>query len=660
MISIRASLWSFTVLTLACGYARAEANWTAPTAAELVMTAEPKAPGASAILLSYEETDDSNSAEVTLHVRIKILTAGGFSAATVELPQSLVDSGENDQEIFARTIHRDGTVIPFKGTPQNSPLTHDGGDVLRVITFPDVEVGSILEYICHYRSQNNLLSYLVNYYAPVWHVQRRYFIKSEHFSLKAPTDKDPDFTRWVATLPPSAVLKRVKSNVVLDLADVLAIPDEELMPPEESIFYKVRFFFYNDTREKYWGTSGDRVDSVWSNFDQPHKAVTDAVHDLVLPSDSDEVKLHKIYTAVMQMENTDLTRRRTQRENKQNGTRVAKNSDDLWIAKRGDSWELTLLFVAMARAAGYEAHPMAVASRNQAVFDRNVLSWAQMDSMLAVVEVGGHNIFFDPGTRYCPFTRLAPWHANVAGISSDRKFMKLGVTPGQLFSDSRIERLADITLAADGSVSGTVKIGWLGLAGLPFRLKALREDRVEVDADMEKMTQSQMPPGIELKLGSLTGLTDGDAPLIATFTVSGAFGGITQKHMLLPFQLFESGSRPMFAAETRTQPIRFPDAYKVNDEYKLHLPPGFKVESLPESKVFRMASDIAYRTESKENIATVPNGGDTLIVLRVFGLNRVDYEISDYKALKSYFGQIASSNEAQIVLTRNAVPGTGN
>jgi hypothetical protein len=109
---MRATCVFFAALALT-GWADAQLKFTDPTAAELTMTTDPKAPGTPAIILSYEEIDDADSAEMSVHVRIKVLTEGGLSAANVEIPDRLVRNDSFEQAFFARTILRDGTIIPF-------------------------------------------------------------------------------------------------------------------------------------------------------------------------------------------------------------------------------------------------------------------------------------------------------------------------------------------------------------------------------------------------------------------------------------------------------------------------------------------------------------------------------------------------------------------
>ena len=127
------------------------------------MTAEPAAPGAAAIyLLRDERADDKLHVHIT-YVRLKVLTEKGKEYADQEI------SYEGAQfKIFGvegRTIHSDGTVIPFSGKPYQKVLEKAGKEKYKatVFTLPDVQVGSILEYryVLELRKQRGRLAPLV-------------------------------------------------------------------------------------------------------------------------------------------------------------------------------------------------------------------------------------------------------------------------------------------------------------------------------------------------------------------------------------------------------------------------------------------------------------------------------------------------------------------
>src|ERR1700694_1252104 len=73
-----ALLWSAAPLV-------SHAQFQAPTPEELRMTSDPKAPGADAVYLYREETEDDPHHFNTVYARLKILTEKGREAATIRI-----------------------------------------------------------------------------------------------------------------------------------------------------------------------------------------------------------------------------------------------------------------------------------------------------------------------------------------------------------------------------------------------------------------------------------------------------------------------------------------------------------------------------------------------------------------------------------------------
>src|SRR5271156_1371983 len=145
---VRLSLLSALISLTAA--ARADQQWTPPTPEELSMTAQPEVPGAAAVYLFREETTEDDLHMFSIYVRLKVLTEGGKEHANVELGYASFDSGSGTSitDIAGRTIHPDGTIIPFTGKPYEKLIEKTQGVKVmsKVFTLPDVEVGSIIEY----------------------------------------------------------------------------------------------------------------------------------------------------------------------------------------------------------------------------------------------------------------------------------------------------------------------------------------------------------------------------------------------------------------------------------------------------------------------------------------------------------------------------------
>src|SRR5579859_4199962 len=86
-------------------------DWQPISPDELKMTSEPAAPGAAAIILYRELKSDDNEHFEYTYYRIKILTDEGKKYADVKVAYD--NSYSHVTDIKGRTIHSDGTVIPF-------------------------------------------------------------------------------------------------------------------------------------------------------------------------------------------------------------------------------------------------------------------------------------------------------------------------------------------------------------------------------------------------------------------------------------------------------------------------------------------------------------------------------------------------------------------
>src|ERR1700726_4269659 len=82
---------------------------------ELKMTAEPKAPGAPAVILfrQVDRDDRGLTAHEDVYFRIKILTEEGRKYADVEIPYWKMNGSVVN--IHARTIRPDGSIADFGG-----------------------------------------------------------------------------------------------------------------------------------------------------------------------------------------------------------------------------------------------------------------------------------------------------------------------------------------------------------------------------------------------------------------------------------------------------------------------------------------------------------------------------------------------------------------
>ena len=645
-------------------------GWITPTPEELHMTSEPQAPGVSAIYLNREEITDDDLHMWRRYARLKILTEGGKDLGTVEVGQyqSAEHGGFTIRAIAGRTIHSDGTIIPFTGKPYEKLVERGHGfkETAKVFTLPSVEVGSIIEY--RYE-----LSYDDNFYIPPrWFVQEDLFTRHGHYvwlptnhDLISRDEKGEQLTSsiaWTPILPKGADFKNTEipggtngthRKFELTIDNVPPQVEEEFMPPVHSLGYRVLFFYtpYRSSDE-LWKTGGKRWAQSRDKFIGPGSKVKAAVSELVQPGDTDEQKLRKIYASVMKLENTRFSRERSRSEEHSQGLGEVKNTDDVWERKRGTDDQLAELFVAMARAAGMKAYVMGVTDRDQNIFLQSYFTLDQLDDLIAIVNVGGKEEFFDPGQALCPYGQLAWKHTMVQGVRQVDGGAVIAGTPFASYKESRTDRIADLTMDEHGEASGTITMSFRGAPALRWRQAHLRGDDTSMNNQLRTMLEDTMPGGMEINVTKVDHIEDYEQPLVVTYSVKGAIASSAGKRMLLPADIFEFTSKPAFSHATRENAVYFPYTYTLLDAVRIKIPAGFSVESVP------APGDIPYREkgkDGKEETAAMyqlhtESDGTSITVHRNLIMGDLIFPQDEYPNLHGFFTKFEARDHEPTVL----------
>jgi hypothetical protein len=641
-------------------------QWTEPTKEELSMTSQPDVPGAAAIYLNREEITEDKLHMWSVYTRLKVLTEKGKDYANVELNYRSTNGGGGYTvgNIAGRTIHPDGTIIPFTGKPYEKLIEKTQGYggfkyMAKVFTMPDVEVGSIIEY-------RYTLRYDDYYYiSPDWYIQSELFMRKGHYTWK-PTSAQLVSKRegreqltngisWFPILPGDSQVKMTRlppigtqeGQLIFDLNvhDVPPSPKEEYMPPIASFSYRVLFFYssYNSGAE-YWKGEGKYWAKESDKFIGPGPKVSAAVHELTSPSDSQDQKLHKLYNEVMKLENTDFTRSHDRAEDKAAGLRDIHSTDDILERKRGSGDQLAELFVAMARAAGMKAYLFSVTNRGRSIFTPAYLSMRQLDDNVAVVNVDGKERFFDPGTRYCPYGHLSWQHTFAGGIRQNDGGAEISQTPGEPYTFSRVQRVADLTMDEHGEVTGIVKMTYMGSPALRWRQRSLEGDSTSLNHELQTGLERLLPGGVEVKVGTIQNLEAYEEPLVVNYTIKGVIGAPTGKRIFLPGDLFMSNAKATFPHEKREIAVNFDYPHMTQDAVRVKLPPSIKIESVP-TKDEEQFQKFALYTLSSES---TPN---SVTVRRNFSIGEILFMPKEYPELRAFYNKFESKDQENVILT---------
>lgn len=641
------------LLLLAATPMLARAQFQAPTAEELKMTAEPKAPGAAAVYLYREETTDDTLHFHSYYERIKVLAEKGKELATVRIPYEHGEFSVTD--IQGRTIHADGTVIPLTAKPADL-MDFKSKNYQRntmVFTLPSVEVGSIIEYRLKLRYSDEIVS------SPTWDIQQEYFVQKAHYFFRP--EMGPGHiitgshgealtylmysTRMGSGQDP--VVRDQRGSYTVDVADIPALPDEDWMPPLNTLKWRVEFYYTSvGTGAAFWESAGKTWAKEAQEFSNPSGFMKKAVAEIVGPTDSDEQKATKIYAAVMKLNNTRFSRKRSEAERKAEKLKVVKSAEDVWKQQGGSDDEIALLYVALGRAAGLKVYPMQVTDRSRAIFDNRYLSTNQLNDYIAVVVLDGKEVYLDPGQKMCPFGTLHWKHSYAMGFRLTDGGPVPATTPGGNYKLSAVQQIADLTVDETGGVKGTVHFVMTGPEALHWRQMALENDQEEVQKRFKESVKELLPEGVECEFDHFMALDDYTTNLQAYVNVTGSVGTVTGKHLFLPGMFFESRAKhPFVAQDKRAVPVDVHYPKLTQDSVNYHLPAGFSVESAPTE------ANTAWPDNAILKVASATKAGSVTVV-RTLAYNYSLVDPKDYSKLHDFYQKVATADQQQLVLAK--------
>lgn len=629
------------LLCTATGFAD-DHPWAPVNPQDLQMTEFKAQAGAEAVLLYYANEIDDVAHKEFLYSRIKILNELGKRFATVEIP--LADKA-SVSDLYARTIHPDGSITEFTSQPFDKDVLRGRHVRIRVraFTLAQVTPGSIIEYRyeLHY-GDKDLRQH-------DWIVQHDLFAVKEHLLLRF--DKHYSLS-WVATngLNKSPEKNLKDGTVQMDVENVPPFEPEDQMPPENGYRLKVRFFYtsaYASSPVIFWVETGRWWASGINYFIGSHKEIKEAAEEAVGGETDPEKKLRKLYARAQQIRNLTYERDRTAREQKQEELKDPKNVVDVLKHGYGGRNAITMLFVAMARSLGFNASVVLVSSRESGFFDREMLSFGQLDSEMARVQVNGKSIFLDPGTRFCPYGVLR-WIRTATAAMDMNDPGGLISTPSADSRNSLTSRSANLVLNPDGSAKGEVRVEFSGVDALEHRLSALDTDEPGRQKELEDQLKEWLPVNAKVNMTASVGWEDENEALVALFNVEiPEYASAAGKRLLVPAALFRPKTSRVLKDGPRKYPVYYHYAFTEADSIVLELPPGYTAETVPTSQ--------SATTDFGDFSSQATSATNRVNMERTLHVNGILFQPNRYQQLREFFAKVQASDDSQTVLRQSSV-----
>jgi hypothetical protein len=650
------------ILSTLTMHASAKADdWPPITPEELSMKALPEQPGAAAVVLLREEVSDDPNNHRTVHMRIKVLTEPGRKYADVEIPYSRRHFTIYD--VSGRTIHSDGSIIPFTGKPFDKVMVRrkergkEERYQVKSFTLPDVQVGSILEFQYHQSYDDH------SFYPPEWEVQTELFQKKATFKfipyaglLQLAHDRVGNGVAWTSYLPngirpveheivrSGLVSSRTPNGYIdLQMTNISPLIREPYMPPVAAIRYRVSFYYMVGAKQdQFWKDEGKFWSKDVENFLGRKNGVAAAVAQTVGAADSPEEKARKIYAFVTKLDNWSY-QPRAEQEERALGIKADRGSEDVLRQHGGSHDDLNKLYVAMLRAAAIPAWVMWVPSRDRGFFEPEFLSTGQLVAEIAIAQVNGKEIFLDPGTKFCPYGLVNWRYSGVQGVRQrEGKGTEIAQSALPEYKQAMIQRLAHVRMMPDGKAEGTVKVGFYGQEAMERRREGGKTDAEGRRKLLEDEMKSWLPADSDTKLTNTPDWDATEGHLAAEFAISCPLAVGAGKRWLVPVHLFQVNEKPRFSASERMNAVYFDYLSREIDEVHVAMPAELEVESLPPSDNVQLDYAI-YRTTQKQE------PGNAVVTVRDLAIGGLAFPPNMYKEIKGFFDKVKAGDDQPVV-----------
>ena len=638
----------YALLALAPG-SLAAAKWPTIEPADLAARAPRVDPEAGAeILLREVELDDSDPEITALEYFLQIKIFSERSLAEFSKIEIFHDRNERISNLEARTHRPDGTVVELTRKDIFDRDVIKAGDYRqKVKSFapPGLQVGAIVEYrytrILEDGAGGLPLSFQADHPARLVRLRLRPYqhprlsARMLYFGFPNPPSK-PDHEGYYQ----------------LEMRDVPARVKELWRPPAIQTEPTV-FLYYSDDREadpvRVWSKRAAELFSKSESETKPGKGVRAATEVLLVAGDPDEEKLRKIYDFCRsRIKHHDLDSSGFTEEQRAK-FKSNESAEPTLKAGHGSSRDITMLFIAMARAAGFDARYASCNDCSSILFDPKMTARFMLSDLVAAVKVGGAWKYYDPARIYLA-PGLLSWENNgTAILVADKSAGKITPTPISPAEASRRVRTATFTLQADGTLEGGVKIVYTGHweasmknaydGKTPKALAELIGDSLREDQPLAEVSEVKV----------LNASNPLEALQVSYVLRIPEYAERTGSRLFLQPGVFFKGTKALFEAATRKYDIQMHYRYTNEDRFTITWPENFELEAASAPPGIDLPQIAHYMVE-----IGVLRQERMLQYHRVFTSNIITVPAKIYTGIKALFDTVHSRDTHALTLKRTA------
>ncbi len=586
-------------------------------------------------------------------IKLKIYKKEGLKWANFEIPYYIGYNNIDDESIVvskAYTYNLENNKIEKNKLKSEGKYSRKINEfwATKVITFPNVKVGSIIEfkYVLKTENLSNLPEFQFQYNIPVAFAEYQanipeFYIYKGIISGFIDVQKKEEIENTSQSYSSgygkhmSLNYRQIKTNYFA--ANIPKLTAEKFVNNIDNYYGKIehelQIIRMPEEKPKHIATTWEDVaKSIYKEKEfgdelQKKKYLLDDLRKLIDSNDTQLVKLNKVFNFI----------KKRMSWNSKYGYYVAKGVESAYAEKSGNAAEINFMLVSMLNLAGIKTSPVLISTRDNGIaFFPNR---SKFNYVIAIAYIGNDKFLLDATNKYATPNFLPLRDLNWVGrtIESDGTCEEIDLMPKAL--SKQIVTLA-YKIDEKGIVTGNVRKNLLDYYALEFR-----EDESELSQDI--YIENLEKKNIEINDYSRINETEEGLHIMENYSFSDnkSVEVINNKFYFSPFLFFSENENP-FKQEIRKYPVDV--EYPKENKYiiSIEIPNGYQVESLPQSINLSIAENIC---SFKYLISNNENSIQTSISISI---NDAIISAEHYEKLKKFFQQMIEKQNEKIILRK--------
>lgn len=586
-------------------------------------------------------------------VRIKILKEKGFRHADIQIPYYTHNNEEKIAKLQANTYNLDESGKVITSEVKKSSIYSkkiDGNYSMMIFTFPDVKVGSIIEY--SYTSERETLD------LSDWTFQDRIPVRYSEYQLKIPqifrfsvqpSNVDPIeqkhdvITESISMDEGFIETKVLKSNYIM--RNLKGVKDEPYMGSAKDYMQRIDFqmtqLHYSDTRiidiSVKWSDLIKNALKNSSDFGRQLEKVVPAsksfVEEAKLIADP-EARIKFIYNGL---------RKNMSWNGNESYVYTDAGINKAWESKTGNVADINLLLVKLLNDAGIKASPILFSTREHGLVAPDNPYIGQFNTVMAFVGLNDKVFVLDATDKLINYKMVPEKVANTNGFIIEGE---QGRWKEILSGKNRIRTSA----AVQGQIDEEGKMKGAGWVNSYEYERARRAD--EWVSDKQKFKDEyfiKTYPALQIEEIAVENLEADSLPLEQKVKFSSVLNS-SGDYKYFTLNLFSGLEKNPFIADNRISDIDFgvEQHYTVFGNYTI--PAGYTFDGLPEN-ISLSTSDNGIQFNR-----TVSVDANLLNVRMTLEFKRSFYPAATYGEFREFYKKLFDKLNEQVVIKKKAMP----